>query len=329
MKKIENEYLLSLQYELSRYTDRTDLVELTAENVARVEFMIRNNSRYAGKNNQSATDWLEEFAKALNGQPTQESYEKIVFEVVSGIDRTNSTHINADGVGREELTNRIVSIDKEKLYQYLKNPQEDNYKLIEILSTPTHPVDPNKHARSNYSFATKFCHYTAFHLFKGETEQDNFSIYDSIVAQNIGKYADYYGIKMPNDIGLNYTSFITLVDDIIKASGDKISRNGFDHLLWYVNKKDVNTQICNHFLIHKTQHCALCHTDFEGIAQFNVYCCESCGTQHVICPTCMSTAPTCPSCNGHLLTNDDYIEKYGITDIYGNHIEVKGGRVLH
>ncbi|MGM9745647.1 MAG: hypothetical protein ACI30H_01605 [Paludibacteraceae bacterium] len=235
MKKIEKEYLLSLQYELSRYTDRPDLVELTAENVARVEFMIRNNSRYAGKNNQSATYWLEEFAKALKGQPTQESYEKIVFEVVSGIDRTNTTHINADGVGREELTNRIISIDKEKLYQYLRNPTKDDYELIKILSKKTTPENP-KHARSNYSFATKFCHYTAFTLFKGETEQDNFSIYDSIVARNIGKYANYYGIKMPNDIGRNYNSFITLVDAIIKASGDKISRNGFDHLLWYINK---------------------------------------------------------------------------------------------
>lgn len=236
MNKIETEYLLSLQYELSRYRERPDLVELTADNVARVEFMIRNNSRYAGKNNQSTTYWLEEFAKALNGQPTQESYEKVVSEVVSGIDRTNSTHINADGVGREELTNRIVSIDKEKLYQYLKNPKQDNYELIKILSEKTHPVNPNMHARSNYSFATKFCHYTAFTLFKGETEQDNFSIFDSIVARNIGKYANYFKIEKPNDVDSNYNSFITLIDAIIKASGDKISRNGFDHLLWYINK---------------------------------------------------------------------------------------------
>lgn len=236
MNKIETEYSLSLQYELSCYTNRPDLVELTADNVARVEFMIRNNSRYAGTNNQLATNWLEKFANALKGQPTQESYEEIVFEVVKGIDSTNSTHINADGVGREELTDRIIKINKNLLYQYLKNPTKDDYELIKILSKKTHPVDPNKHARSNYSFATKFCHYTAFHLFESDPEQDNFSIYDSIVARKIRDYADYYKIKMPNDIGCNYNSFITLVDDIIKASGDKISRNGFDHLLWYMNK---------------------------------------------------------------------------------------------
>ena len=236
--KIQEEKELSLRYELSRYTKTKDLVELTVENVAHVEFMIRNNSRYAGQNNKSTTIWLKKFANALKGEHTQEDYRKIVFEVVSGIDRTNSTHINADGVGREELTERIVNIDKNLLFQYLKSPEKDNYKLIEILSEKTHPdpVNPNMHARRNYSFATKFCHDTAFYLFEDEVEQDNFSKYDNVVAQNIGKYADYYEIKNPNDIGCNYKSFITLVDAIIKKSGNKISRNGFDHLLWYMNK---------------------------------------------------------------------------------------------
>lgn len=236
--KIQEEKELSLRYELSRYSKTKDLVELTVENVARVEFMIRNNSRYAGQNNKSTTIWLKKFANALKGEHTQEDYRKIVFEVVSGIDRTNSTHINADGVGREELTERIVNIDKNLLFEYLKSPEKDNYKLIEILSEKTHPdpANPNMHARRNYSFATKFCHDTAFYLFEDEVEQDNFSKYDNVVARNIGKYADYYKIKNPNDIGCNYKSFITLVDAIIKKSGNKISRNGFDHLLWYMNK---------------------------------------------------------------------------------------------
>ena len=241
--KIQEEKELSLQYELSRYTKKTDLeeftiVELTVENVACVEFMIRNNSRYAGQNNKSTTIWLKKFANALKGENTQEDYRKIVFEVVSGIDRTNSTHINADGVGREELTERIVKIDKNLLFEYLKSPEKDNYKLIEILSKKTNPdpANPNMHARRNYSFATKFCHDTAFYLFEDEVEQDNFSKYDNVVAQNIGKYAKCYEIEKPNDISYNYKSFITLVDAIIKKSGKKISRNGFDHLLWYMNK---------------------------------------------------------------------------------------------
>ena len=49
--KIQEEKELSLRYELSRYSKTKDLVELTVENVARVEFMIRHNSRYAGQKN--------------------------------------------------------------------------------------------------------------------------------------------------------------------------------------------------------------------------------------------------------------------------------------
>ena len=68
--------------------------------------------------------------------------------------------------------------------------------------------------------------------------------------------------------------------------------------------------------------CAVCGTQFGGTIQFHIYCCESCGKQHIICPTCAAAIPPCPSCKGHLLPNDIYIEKYGITDIYGNHFPI-------
>ena len=58
--------------------------------------------------------------------------------------------------------------------------------------------------------------------------------------------------------------------------------------------------------------CTVCGTQFGGLTQFNIYCCKSCGRQHIICPTCATAIPPCPSCNGCLLPNDIYIEKYGI-----------------
>lgn len=234
--KIEKELKLSLQYDLKRCEGRDDLVQFTTDNVARVEAMIRNDSDYSDKGTRTVTDWLTELSNLLKGKSSTEDYQKVIFECVSGIDRTNSTHINADGVGRDQLTERIVNINKQQLYQYLKEPENNNYKLISILSEKTVPKDVKMRARCNYSFATKFCHYTAFNLFEGEIEQDNFSIYDSIVARNIQKYAQYYGVKVPRDIGNNYISFIKLVDEIIIKSGGEISRNGFDHLLWYFHK---------------------------------------------------------------------------------------------
>lgn len=238
--KIQEEFELSRKYELKQYLSPKGepIVQLTKDNVALVESMIRHDSDYSDKATEKDVNWLKELAHILNGKKSNHSYATVVNEAVASIDRTNSTHINADGVGRQELPVRILKLSKETLVEYLKNPKKENYKLIEILSAPTtpDPKNPKMHARRNYSFATKFCHYVAFHVFEGKKEQDNFSIYDSIVANNIDKYASYYGITMPKDIASNYASFIKLVDDIIMKSGNNISRNGFDHLLWYFHK---------------------------------------------------------------------------------------------
>ena len=38
------------------------------------------------------------------------------------------------------------------------------------------------------------------------------------------------------DISLNYSSFIAPLDTILPKSDNYISRNGFDHLIWYFHK---------------------------------------------------------------------------------------------
>lgn len=237
-KKIKAELAESLKYDLKCHKDKEgrELVLFTRDNVARVESMIRNDSDYSDQGTSSATYWLRELSKVLSGKKSTHKYEEIIQECVNGVDRTNSTHINADGVGREELAQRICKLSKETLVEYLKNPRKEHYKLIEILSQPTHPKDSKHYARKNYSFATKFCHYAAFYVFENDEEQDNFSIYDSVVAKNIKPYAKYYGLKVSPNIGSNYDAFISLVDGIIQKSGKEISRNGFDHLLWYFHK---------------------------------------------------------------------------------------------
>lgn len=236
--KIKAELAESYKYDLKCHKDKDgrELVLFTRDNVARVESMIRNDSDYSDQGTSSATYWLCELSKILNGKESAHAYETIIQECVNGVDRTNSTHINADGVGREELARRIWALPKDTLLEYLKNPRNEHYKLIKILSEQTQPIDSKYHPRRNYSFASKFCHYAAFYAFEDCEEQDNFSIYDSVVAKNIKPYAKYYGLKVPSNIGSNYEAFINLVDGIIQKSGNEISRNGFDHLLWYFHK---------------------------------------------------------------------------------------------
>lgn len=241
MNKIERELKESKNYYLELEND--SLVKLTVDNVARIEAMIVNDSDYAKSSNtkvDSTAKWMIELRTSLIERASEHSFEEIVKNCVKYVDKENSTHLSSDGVGIDELTKRIIGM-KATLLNDLKNPQRNDYKIIKDLSEPTHPIDKNGkkyYPRKNYSFASKFCHYACFYLFEGQNEQDNFSIYDNIVAKNITKYASHYNINMNDykNIGKDYSSYIKLVDAIIKASGNQISRNGFDHLLWYFHK---------------------------------------------------------------------------------------------
>ena len=51
------------------------------------------------------------------------------------------------------------------------------------------------------------------------------------------KYFDYFGLAKPSLRGLeNYQVFCRCVDEIIAHADEPISRNGFDHLVWYYFK---------------------------------------------------------------------------------------------
>ena len=241
--KIIAEQKASLKYDLKRIDDSIGLlVRLTQDNVARVESMIRHDSDYSNSNNDeddtSSAFWLNKLAEVLlkEAKVKKQEYHDIILQCVTLVDRENSTHLNADKVGREELTKRIEDLDKRTLLRYLREPQRDKYKLVELLSERTHPIEEGMNARQNYSFASKFCHYACMHIFQGLDEQDNFSIFDSVVCANIPKYAEYYHIFLPKNYKSSYVDYISTIDKIIAASGNQISRNGFDHLLWYFHK---------------------------------------------------------------------------------------------
>lgn len=240
MNKIMQEKNESLKYNLKEL-EGGKLVALTMHNVALVEAMIRHDSDYSslgGIDKNSSTYWFAELKK------NPEKYNEIIPKCVEFIDKENSTHLNADGVGREEISQRIVNYGWKALVNFLKNPQQEKYAFIKNLSAKTQPKDPKYKARNNFSFATKFCHYACYWLFEGRKEQDNFSIYDSVVANNLVKYANYYDVAVPqmekNDYATYYAKYIKTIDTIIKKSGNEISRNGFDHLLWYYHKAKKN-----------------------------------------------------------------------------------------
>lgn len=174
-----------------------------------------------------------------NEKTTDEDYRKVISNAVEAVDRDNTTHLNADKVGRKQISDRLCNISREKLKEYLANPKGADYKLIEIISKETDSI--NK-PRRNISFASKFCHYAAFYLFEGQEQQDNFSIYDEVLRKAMKKYIEFYNIKadLSSITGEKkvegYIAYQNAVDAVIEKAENRISRNGFDHLVWYYYK---------------------------------------------------------------------------------------------
>lgn len=243
MNQIQKELKLSQEKLLKTISDVPDLVELSIENVAIVEAMIQNDSAYIKSENKEAVPtrkkdgsvkyggstayWMTQLKDFLEqNSQAQFTYEEIISKAVEAVDRENSTHLNADKTGRKEITNRILNI--KNLENKLKNA---NLNLIETISAKT---SAKTRARVNLSFASKFCHYACFYLFEGLPEQDNYSIYDNVIKKVLQKYVNYY--HLPTRDLDNYREYQETIDEIIAQSKSHISRNGFDHLLWYYFK---------------------------------------------------------------------------------------------
>lgn len=237
--QIEKELELAKNFMLK--LDNNNLVILSQDNVARVEAMIKTDSSYTRSSNLDYANssaclfdkLKKEISKADNSKKLKENSYQTIYDVVCAVDRENSTHINADHVGRKEIADRIADLTIKDFLMYLRNPE--NLELFNIIAAKTKYVEGKNH-RTNQSFASKFCHYACFYLFSGEKTQDNYSIYDNILKKNLPLYAEKYDIPCKNSKLKNYSYYREIVDKIIKKSGSQISRNGFDHLLWYYHK---------------------------------------------------------------------------------------------
>lgn len=184
-------------------------------------------------------------------------YRFLIYNAVCAVDAENSTHINADKVGRKQITDRIVKY-KNDLLELLKDTK--NYPLIETLSEETLPkleAGNTNPARKNFSFATKFCHYACFYIFENKDVEyrDSYSIYDYIVSNALTTYYDYKESQQKNNsengefFVEKYRHYQRFIDELRTKAAEKakesnpVSRNGFDHLLWYYYKgKGKNSQ---------------------------------------------------------------------------------------
>lgn len=249
MTLIEAEALESEQFKLDTFEFHgKTLVKLTRRNVAKVEAMIGTDSAYSrsmdptagpeGKFKGSEAYFVSLLVEALDGRRNvdDKEYARRVRDAVAAVDRGNSTHLNADRVGVNQITKRIVEFGREELKTILKSAKLTLFEEIAKLTKK------GLKRRRNISFASKFCRIICYFLFQGKPEADKYSAYDTIVKDNLPSYMEFYGVgKGTTKKRLeNYKVFQSVIDEIreaaAKENGEEISRRGFDHLLWYFHK---------------------------------------------------------------------------------------------
>ena len=133
------------------------IVKIKVENVAKVETMIKKDSAYIRSGDElskpvkskkgnikypgSSAYWITQLKDILIKEYKESSdnytYEECIKESINAIDRENSPHLNADGVGRNEISERIMRIKRDKMIIFLKEPEKDNYELIKVISEST------------------------------------------------------------------------------------------------------------------------------------------------------------------------------------------------
>ena len=229
------------------------IVKLTTDNIARVEAMIMTDSGYAKsgdvnagptrkKNGRedypgSTAYWMTQLKNEIESADDSRLKE-IINHAVSAVDKENSTHINSDGVGREQLTKRIF--DRARSLKETLSDVDKGVKFIEELAAKTTVSDGKHKARVNLSFASKFAHYACLYLFEeGDARRDNFSIYDNVLNKALPIYLKKYDLAgyKPND----YQGYYECIGRIIEKCGESLSRNGFDHLVWYYYKARLDS----------------------------------------------------------------------------------------
>lgn len=235
MPLIDSEKIASVHYILKR--DADGLVKISSDNVARVEAMIAENSRYNDslntKNPQSSKVYLDCLRQDLDNLP-HPKYQTVE-NAMRAINRENSTRLSA--VELSELAKRICALPSSEIIEYLEKPTTklglsgEKYYLVTYLRKKT--ATSKRSGRENYSFATKFCHYACMNFFKGKPEADNFPIIDNVVKAVFPKYAKSIIKQIRFD---DYETFVRNIDEVLDHYGNCISRNGFDHLMWYANK---------------------------------------------------------------------------------------------
>lgn len=237
--------------------DRNGIIALTESNVARIDFLLANDSSYRPRIKNGDVQTVKAFCARhphLWMEPGQDNSLQVGLteELVAIIDRANSTHQSSEGPhkgnkGRRKTAEFICSIPgfETRLFK------RDSVLVEDIANNAIS-------GRYTLSFASKFCAYVSRALFD---DNDGYSIYDRTVRLSLPYFTHVYlgkahrtyrgkcvtdpywrfGTPCNNgDTEWHYGSYQKLIADLIDENelltGYRITRRDLDHLLWYYFK---------------------------------------------------------------------------------------------
>ena len=218
------ENLKEIEKKCLKRNGKNNLIELSIDNIWKVNAMLKENSRYTIDKNEDmippdskfvncylkqfiynskkfkekdkkktcgSTSWWAKQLKNLSDND-EESYKIIIAGLIHDIDRMNSTHLNADKNknknkknGRYLVFEMITENYKNKTELINALMDEDKMPLIKLIS------QKNDNGKINFSFATKFCHYLSWN-YLNDNNKDMYSIYDDVVSNSLPMYLETY-----------------------------------------------------------------------------------------------------------------------------------------
>lgn len=172
-----------------------------------------------GSNYQIIHDVLNRFPK--NTEP------EIVAAKIGLIDMTNSTHL---GLHRNKVTlSELVKLICE-IKDFDTRIRQGDPDLVNI-------VAKSNGKRNLFSFATKYCTYHNVNVYKN----DDYSIYDSVVAENLFRYVPGLSTAKVKSwkASFDYAAFLDCIGKLLDENEVFIEfrRRKFDHFLWYRYRK--------------------------------------------------------------------------------------------
>ncbi len=217
---------------------------INEKNIKLINFCISNDSRYRNEADSEYPYSIKNLVQEYIKNPTADN----LMNLIENVDKQNSTHLSVSGKNKDADNKQGRELTK----KYLMQIPDLIDKIISGDHTLVNNIAKNAITKNNanmdryiISFASKFCTYI-LRYHPTASNKNHYSIYDSVLSDILPYYYYQYVHHKTIDVRRDtlkelpngYEVYNNYIKEIIDNSKCPISREDFDHLLWYYFKGD-------------------------------------------------------------------------------------------